>query len=515
MFNKEFYPTPKSLIEKMFEPYKSKYGYSIGDISILEPSAGKGDILDFIKEQNHRADLNAIEINDELRYILHEKGYPVISNDFLKYNEPYDWQLIVMNPPFSNGDDHLYHAINLASNTDIICVLNAETIKNPYTKRRKLLLQYIKEYGSYEFIEQAFVAAERKTAVEIALVRLRIEKDVHQFDFNLKKEKERIVEFDEEIQESSLALKDLIGNLQIQNEQVLSAYVEKLKADDIFKYKLNNMTGIADNYEYKNFILTEGSNTRKYNHVLKNLKIHMWRKAIRELDVSKYMSNKVYENFEKMIAQQTNVAFTKENVALFFQTIMNNRVSIWQQAVVDVFDELTKYYHENRMHIEGWKTNDKFKINRKVILPNWVKYDGDYCDSSYLKTYGAVMRMDYHNERKYNDIDKVMDFISGNHTYDDQSIHYVLKAKFEKLGKIKTGDKFDSSCSSYYFDIKFYKKGTVHLYFKSKDLWERFNMIACHGKQWLPEKEQKQWDFKMQKQNSKFTDDSPIVGLLN
>ena len=46
MFNKEFYPTPKWLIKKMLDSIdikKVKY--------ILEPSAGKGDIIDEIKEK--------------------------------------------------------------------------------------------------------------------------------------------------------------------------------------------------------------------------------------------------------------------------------------------------------------------------------------------------------------------------------------------------------------------------------------------------------------------------------
>jgi hypothetical protein len=46
LLNKSFYPTPKKLIAKMW----SKIDHN--DISnILEPSAGKGDILDYIKEQ--------------------------------------------------------------------------------------------------------------------------------------------------------------------------------------------------------------------------------------------------------------------------------------------------------------------------------------------------------------------------------------------------------------------------------------------------------------------------------
>ena len=43
MFNKDFYPTPENLISKMFSKVNKK---SIKNI--LEPSAGKGNIVDYL-----------------------------------------------------------------------------------------------------------------------------------------------------------------------------------------------------------------------------------------------------------------------------------------------------------------------------------------------------------------------------------------------------------------------------------------------------------------------------------
>ena len=57
MFGEQFYPTPKSLIEKMLAPFyrdvsaerwRYKNYHSLENLIILEPSAGKGDILNFI-----------------------------------------------------------------------------------------------------------------------------------------------------------------------------------------------------------------------------------------------------------------------------------------------------------------------------------------------------------------------------------------------------------------------------------------------------------------------------------
>jgi len=296
MFNKEFYPTPKALIEKMLEPFYSgtnrfdeaKYS-KLSSKSILEPSAGKGDILDFIKSLNLRdIDLNAIELNIELQSILREKGYPILGEDFLKYNENCYWDLIIMNPPFSNGEEHLLHAIDIGRNTDIICVLNAETIRNPYTEKRKLLVKKIKDYnGSVEYIKNGFIDGERKTFVEIALVRLYIDSEEDNFSYDFDKEPLPDLNFDFDIENNAIARKDLVGNMNKSKEIVMALYKEKLKSDAKFFHFLKSMTDVDSYYSDDNYLLKSGTHKQMYNHLSKNLKKFMWKEVIKELDVEK------------------------------------------------------------------------------------------------------------------------------------------------------------------------------------------------------------------------------------
>ena len=54
IFNKNFFPTPESLIKKLLKPYEiANHRYWDYEISgnILEPSAGKGDIAKFIQDK--------------------------------------------------------------------------------------------------------------------------------------------------------------------------------------------------------------------------------------------------------------------------------------------------------------------------------------------------------------------------------------------------------------------------------------------------------------------------------
>ena len=137
--NKGYYPTNKNLCNELVKGL-TYYAYH----TILEPSAGKGHIADFIKEwggRNAKYDIDCIELDNERRAILKEKGYKVVYDDFLDYETTKKYDLIIMNPPFEQGAKHLLHAISLQEKFGgrIRCILNAETIRNTFSNERKIL----------------------------------------------------------------------------------------------------------------------------------------------------------------------------------------------------------------------------------------------------------------------------------------------------------------------------------------------------------------------------------------
>ena len=162
----EFYPTPQSLVCKMLDGIDWSYVHTI-----LEPSAGKGDILREIARKEHSLyrnefDVDCIEIDPNLRQILKynfsperekefdyndpeyqtffDKGIHVVHDDFLTYNPYKRYDLIIMNPPFSNGDKHLLKALKMQEKGgNIICLLNAETLKNHTQKVGHHYLNYL------------------------------------------------------------------------------------------------------------------------------------------------------------------------------------------------------------------------------------------------------------------------------------------------------------------------------------------------------------------------------------
>ena len=115
-----FFPTPRPVIEMMLERAEIADQHRV-----LEPSCGKGDILDAIQAEHFKAQVHAIEFNRSLSDVLSAKGYEVEFADFLEHHECYD--RIVMNPPFENGQDieHVQHAYSLLrSNGRLVSVMS-------------------------------------------------------------------------------------------------------------------------------------------------------------------------------------------------------------------------------------------------------------------------------------------------------------------------------------------------------------------------------------------------------
>lgn len=100
-----FFPTPKAIVDRMLEEADIQAG-----MSVLEPSAGKGDIADAIRAAG--VEPVTVESNHTLAEILTAKGYEVSGSDFLEHAGKYD--RVIMNPPFENGMDidHVRHAFD-------------------------------------------------------------------------------------------------------------------------------------------------------------------------------------------------------------------------------------------------------------------------------------------------------------------------------------------------------------------------------------------------------------------
>lgn len=161
----QFYPTPREFLKKICEGIQWDQVHTI-----LEPSVGKGDVVDYLVElekegiskvgefggrsrtfhENLKFDIDVIELDKNLQHILKGKEYKLVHDDFLSFSTYKRYDLIIMNPPFNKGVQHLMHAINIMERYggNIICILNAETIDNPYFMERQELRAVLEKYHS-------------------------------------------------------------------------------------------------------------------------------------------------------------------------------------------------------------------------------------------------------------------------------------------------------------------------------------------------------------------------------
>lgn len=492
MFHSEFFPTPAAVIETMLAPHKE--ALEKGKLTILEPSAGKGDILDYIMQmgtyRQNNTKVYAIEQDPELAYILQGKSYPVIHTDFLTYSGSYHFDLIVMNPPFSKGAEHLLKAWEVLDQGSIVCLLNKQTYDNPFSVIRSHLSQLIDRHGSVEPLGSCFDTAERKTHVEVILVRLHKKPRESRFDYfaQLKADARPEAIITEDMVSGAVARQDVLGNLETYFRETEKAFIEYNKARARLKFYSDPL--LNSHYDLDRMIKAAGegrSNGEAYNIFLDELKGSAWAKVLDQTKVQRYMTSEVRKNFSKFSASQKLMDFTAANMEALFEMLFMNRHELLERAIVEVFDKLTSYDEKNKVHYEGWKTNSAYKVNRRVILPHWVRLG--ICETAHsLKTWGASFRLSS-GAFIDDDIDKVLCFITGQKFEQCLTIRRALEAHFDQVGRIRTGDAFENTCESTFFHIKFWKKGTVHLEFRDLKHWELFNLRAAQGKKWLPEAE--------------------------
>lgn len=162
-----FFPTPKNIVEKMLDEADIKKGETV-----LEPSAGKGNIADEIRTQYPDNALEVAEINGSLAELLKEKGHSVVGDDFLATNKKYD--KIIMNPPFEKLQDidHVKHAYDMLNPGGRLVAIMSESPFFNSAKKAEAFRTWLEDVGgvSEKLPENSFKNSERSTGVNTRLV---------------------------------------------------------------------------------------------------------------------------------------------------------------------------------------------------------------------------------------------------------------------------------------------------------------------------------------------------------
>ena len=493
--NADLYPTPNYIIQKMMNKVKW-----IGVNNILEPSAGLGHIVNYIKENNRSRSYNisAIEIDNKCRNQLLMQNINVIDSDFLAYNGLEQFDLIIANFPFSDGDKHLHKALDVLFSGQIVCLLNAETIKNPYSNSRKDLVSKLNKLdATIEYISNAFADADRKTSVETALIYINKIQDVETDLFNEMKSSED--DFEDIQEDKSIATRDNITNIVLRynkDKEAITAQIMDFYKNYKSVSKYLNLAVVGEDIQRHSQNVKEETQDltnlmkSKLNYFATKIKRDYWLEAMQLNEINSKLTSKKRKELSSTLNQYANMDFTENNIKIFIDNLITGYPKMIDEAIEEMFDKFTQYafrdgrntnneYAKNIHLFNGWKTNTAFKVNKKVILP----FNPDYGN----RLYGD--KQDF-----LNDIDMVFNY------FDDAKIEnklleysskdsYKTEIKTRQTGAIVSHhveNGLFKNIETRYFTITFYLKGTAHLVFNDLDMLRRFNIFVSKKRGWLP-----------------------------
>ena len=457
MFDSEFYPTPEPVIAQMLS------GVKIYERVFLEPSAGKGNIVDFLNTNGAKQVLT-FEKNQELRMIL-EKKSTVIGEDFFncKKEQVSHIHCIVINPPFSNAAKHILHAWEIAPDgCEIIAICNSNTLsKCDYSNTRTQLSKLIQDYGEeIENLGKCFSDAERKTNVSVSMIRL--QKPVLSSDFDYDG---FFLENDEEQTENGLVKYNEI-------REVVGRYIGAVKCFDNFQSSSETLLSMLSPIGFNvkcGVELSHNNISCSKSDFVKALQKHCWFDVLRKMKLNKYLTSGAMDNINKFVETQSKYPFTMRNIYRMVEIIFCMREQILNNALVEAIDYFTKYTHENRYNVEGWKTNDGHMLNKKFIVPYAVEYNS-FCKH---------LTSEYSRRNRIDDLIKVLCSLTGVN-YDDQTpLNTFLERMNCQPGTLHYWG---------FFKIRGFKKGTLHLEFQNEENWATLNRAYAKVKgQVLPE----------------------------
>jgi len=470
----EFYPTPKLLYDIMTLGIDWKMVHTV-----LEPSAGRGDLVDYVQTSkkvcsyNDDLDMDCIEIDKDLRNTLKGKELRVVHDDFLTFNTFKKYDLIIMNPPFSKGAAHLLKALDMQKDGGAVsCILNAETIRNPYTNERKALVQQLEKLkADIRYVQNAFVSTEHPTGVEVAVIKVYIEApEMKSFFYEGLKQKAYQEQTYEDI--SDLAPNDFIEAIvAMYNIEVESGVRLINEYRSMCPHIMKDLKDTAYNQPILEMKVT--GKALSTNRFVREVRGKYWNALFKNPKFTGNMTSNLSNEYHNQVHELKNYDFSVYNIKCIQYEMSKNLIRGIEDCIIKLFDDLSFQYSysdelsSNIHYYNGWKTNKAWIINKKVILP-WMNA---------FSSWSGRFEPSYDVKSKLMDIEKALNYLDGGLTecHDmEMCLRHAIETGQTKKIRLK------------YFYVTFYKKGTCHIEFHNEELLKKLNIFGSQQKRWLP-----------------------------
>lgn len=480
----QFYKTPRHLAERLWSMAKETHYRAI-----LDACAGEGDLADAMprgwREERAAKRVDCIEIDASKHPALRAKGFRVVGLDFLGFEGGSVYQLVVLNPPFASGAKHVLKAWDSLFCGEVLAIINAETLRNPFSAERQRLATLVRDHGQVVFVDDAFRGddVEREANVDVALIHLdkpaecnhdwigpvidAMAQDGEKHDtYELPTELALPASFVEtQVRAFNLAVKAMRDSVRMQ--AVAKHYAIRIGAtldqrvnrqEDELPPAIAIREQLADEYD--------------------KLKDRAWASVLRSTDALNKLSSKVQRQAESRFAEIQALEFSASNVYGFLLGLVESQPEMMLDMACDVFDQITRYWSDNTVYYKGWKSNDRhrtmgFRIKTtRFVLPNNRSW-------SHALDYDAVRRLA--------DLDKVFAMLDGKASPEVSLVSLFEPARGGRdpgsFSKLRHGERLSGS----YLDVRYYPGvGTIHFFPRSKELVDRLNRLVGRRRGWLP-----------------------------
>lgn len=484
----DFFPTPDNLAWEMVHSLETTVrGFQRFPAPVLEPSAGDGALARQIHTMSgiyhdsktgkvrreyldklEKVDLDCIELSSDLRAKLKKDGFRVVHDDFLTFRPCKKYAAVIMNPPFSNGAAHLLKALDIMKDGGKIrCLLNAETLRNPYTNERKELAKRLEElHAAVKYIPDAFKNACRAARVEVALVSVDIP------------DREPVSKIRLELHhETTERLKENPEFAALVSSDPITAAIERYNAAaEGIRRIFEEYNGIKSLFSSATADDKEGdvlAFNKDYNTAIRSLRGLYWKKLFDLPQIRDNLTTDMQNEYRSRIAELSDYDFSPYNILTVREEMSANIVQGMEDEIVGLFDNWTNLhycseYSKNIHYYNGWCTNEAYKVGKKVIFRCCAFSD-----------WSGRFEPSWRVESALSQIERVLHYLDTNgQKYNGDELRAVLKAA-EAAGQ-------SQKIQLHYFTATFYKKGTCHVEFTNTDVLKSFNLYAGQKKGWLP-----------------------------
>ena len=392
-----FYPTPPKLAGMMLA------GLDFRSMRrVLEPSAGKGNLVRALAgaahdsdrwHHNYEIDVDCVELDPHLRQILkyefsEEARKPfydekelldrigrsalspeqqtrlsqlqreldvlqsvnvrIVHDDFFTFRTHQHYSLCLMNPPFANGDLHLLRAIEMMRyGGKIVCLLNAETIRNPHTSSQKILSRKLDELGAeIQYIDGAFRDAERQTSVEVAIVRIDMPTPEYQSTIyaEMKRAADRRLDLNPRLKElvTTDYLAQAVQMYQVEVEATVRL-IQEYHALVPYMRKDISEAGMTGENPILDLVVDHGNSygSFDYNKYMRLVRLKYWRALMRNEKFIGRLTSALQERYRSEVEGLADYEFSMFNIRQVYFDMQASMSDGIEGAIMALFDKLT------------------------------------------------------------------------------------------------------------------------------------------------------------------------------